>query len=172
MSLAQQQRALLQLINGKSVKNSEGDQYLEEMAESPYLELAQEVVQWWKSYRIERFCPLTSELLKQLNRFDEETSQFEPHQVNIHYIENIGMAFLAHMTDHESPLISSVSQFEYALIKVKMGDDTDYIIHWSQDPTPVINALISLTSLPPEEQGENYKIHVSRSLPETFRIVA
>ncbi len=171
MSLAQQQRALLQLINGKTIKNPEDDPYLEALVESPYLELAQEVVQWWKSYRIERFCPLTSELLKQLGCFDEETEKFDPHQINIHYIENIGMAFLLHMAENESPLISSVSQFEYALIKVKMGDDADYIIHWSQDPTPVINALVSFASVPSQGQGGNYKIHVSKSLPEMFRIV-
>lgn len=171
MSLAKQQRALLQLINGKPLNKPIDDHYLQQLVESSYLELTQEVVQWWKSYRIERFCPLTSELLKQLNLFDEETHKFEPKEINQHYIESVGMAFLSYMSDNELPLISSLSQFEYALIKVKTGDDKDYIVHWDQDPVPVINALVSQAPLPEKKQDRHYKIHISRYLPQTFIVV-
>lgn len=174
MSLAKQQRALFQLINGTPLKESIDDQYLQKLVNSSDLKLAQEVIQWWKSYRIERFCPLTSELLKQLNLFDKETEQFEPKEINYHYIENVGMAFLSYMCDNELPLISSLSQFEYALIKVKRGDDKGYIVHWDQDPIPVINSLVSQTPLPlPQKKHDrHYKIHVSRNLPETFMVLS
>jgi hypothetical protein len=171
MDLAEQQRTLFKLINGKPLDGPLDDIYLEGLRGSAYLELAQEVVQWWKSYRIERFCPLTSELLKQLKLFDKETFEFEPKGVNHHYIENVGMAFLSHMSHNLSPLIASVAQFEYALIKTKKGSDTDYIVHWNRDPVPIINALIMQVPLVESNYKENYKIHISRHLKEGFEVL-
>jgi len=171
MNLAEQQRALARLIRGEPLDASTDDAYLRRIAASPYLGLAREVVQWWKSYRIERFCPLTSALLKRLERFEEEACRFEPEGTNHHYIENVGMAFLSHMGGSGLPLVASVARFEYAFIKVRLGDDADYVVEWDQNPAPVLNALLQQTPLPEQAEGEYYKIHLSRHLPESFEIV-
>lgn len=172
MSLAKQQRAIVRLINDVPLMESIDDDYIQKLVKSPDLKLTQEIIQWWKSYRIERFCPLTSQLLKQLNLFDNETEKFEPKGINHHYIENVGMAFLSHLCNSKVPLISSVSQFEYALIKVKMGDDKGYIVYWNQDPIQVINSLVAQTPLAQKKRDRCFKIHLSRDLPETFMVLS
>jgi hypothetical protein len=56
-------------------------------------------------------------------------------------------AFLEFMSCHEDTLIASVAQFEMAMIRVRQGDETPYVVQWSAEPLQLLNSVATDTPM-------------------------
>jgi hypothetical protein len=172
MDLADQQRKLFRLIKDTYQATEDDEPYIRTVARSEQLSLVQEIVQWWRSYSLEQFCPLTSTLLKRQDRF-EETVLSLIHRGRISpFIETLGTTFLAEMSTHEDAFVAAVAQFELALIKVKQGSEETFFVDWPYEPYTVLNSL--LTNLPFEKEVArgSFRTVISTELPRYFEVLA
>jgi hypothetical protein len=169
MDLGAHQRGILALL--KSAEPVQSDDYLRQIAGSDELRLAREVVLWWHAFRIERYCPLTSALLKQLNSFEPSVKRVFHAAVLSHFIEETGAAFLEVMSTHQDGLVAAVAQFEYALLRVKLGDAEEYRIVWDSDPRSVLEALVNDTVLDLPAWRGSYVTVVRRDLPQMIQVL-
>lgn len=169
---ATQQRKLFGLTKGSYLVSEGDDPYICAVAQSEHLELVQEIVIWWRAYGLERYCPLTSAVLKRHELFDETVSTFTREQRISPFIEKLGTTFLEEMSGHEHSLIASVAQFELALIKVKQRDAAEYVVDWEYEPYTVLNSLINNLPLDEENTEDSYRTIVSGELPKLFLVVS
>lgn len=169
MDLGAHQRGILALL--KSTEPVQSDTYLRQIAGSDELRLAREVVLWWHAFRIERYCPLTSALLKLLNTFEPSVEQVFRAAGLSHFIEETGAAFLAAMSTHSDGLVAAVAQFEYALLRVKLGDTEEYRVVWNSDPRYVLEALVNDTPLDLPAWRGSYVTVVQRDLPQMIQVL-
>jgi len=138
---------------------------------SPNLLLIREIAEWWRSLCIERYCPLTSSLLKRRGLFEDAVRAFmREHRVSA-YIEVLGTDFLAVTGRAPEPLLAALAQFELALIAVKRGDNREYRIAWPQDPSAVLDALLQEDELPADSIPSEYLTLVSGELPGLFAVI-
>jgi len=169
VDLSAHQSAILALLKGVSPPCS--DDYLRRIADSGELRLAREVVLWWHAFRIERYCPLTSALLKRLQQFDPCIEQVCRNRVLSHFVEETGAAFLCAMRTHPDGLVAAVAQFEDALLRVKLGDADEYRIVWECNPRDVVEALVNDTPLDRDAARGSYVTVVSGSLPQMIQVL-
>ena len=141
MDLAKHQRDLLALIKSGSAEAGCTDPYIRKIAGSEELRVVQNIVLSWRQFDIERYCRLTSTLLKKRGLFEETIRAFAATADLSPFIERLGAAFLQQMGRHPDPLISSVARFELFVIRVKLGDPSEYTVEWNTDPVEALNSL-------------------------------
>ncbi len=126
----------------------------------------------WRVYVLERTCPLTVSLLRQRNTLEQSLSKFISETNISPFRETQAPAFLQSLSTHSDNLLSSVAQFELALMRAKEGDSTRHVISWSFDPYPVLNCLARELPLPQDLRRAPFQVIVSRELLGFFQIVA
>jgi hypothetical protein len=170
MELAALQRQLLGLIKLSHQVSEDDDPYIRAVAESKHLEMVQEIIIWWRAYGLERYCVLTSTLLKRLDIFEDAVRFFIATRKLSPFIQKLGPSFLEAMADHDNPLVVSVAQFEHALIKVKLGEIEERTIDWPYEPNGVVKALLEGLPLVLETAAGCYRTVVSRRLPDLYYV--
>ncbi len=168
MDLAAYQASMKALLRGEQPRSA--DAHVREVARSAQAEVAREVVAWWHAWRIERYCPLTSALLKRLDLFEATVAADLRRSGPAHFIEITGSRFLAAMHDHPDPLVAAVARFEDAMLRAKLGDEAEYRVAWPCDPRPVLNALVQGTPLETAPAPGAWTIVVARHLPGMMQI--
>jgi hypothetical protein len=82
-------------------------------------------------------------------------------------------AFLEAMSRHADSLVTSVAQFELALIKVKQGDTGFYVIPWNHgEPLAILNGLAKDVPFDYSAREGGFKILISRDLPSQFQVIS
>src|SRR5207245_365393 len=87
------------------------------------------------------------------------------------FIEKLGETFLEEMSHHTDTLISSMAQFERALLKVKQGDRTQYIVEWEYDPYRLLQGVMRNTPLDEACIRGSYRTIISGDTPGLFRVI-
>lgn len=171
MDLARHQRKILRLIKSTYDGSDDDDPYIRSLAGSKNLELVREISTWWRMVGIQQSCTLTPRLLKELGTFEPTVQEFVRDWKISPFVEHLADAFLEAMGRHRDPLVASVARFELALIRVKKGDSSEYLIDWERDPRPVLASLLGNGSLDKDGEPARYRTVVSREIPELFRVV-
>jgi hypothetical protein len=171
MELATLQRQLLGLIKFSYQVSEADDPYIRTIAQSSHLQMVREIVLWWRAYSVERYCFFTATLLKRLDCFDDAVLAFVSTHSLSPFIEKLGPAFLDAMSDHADPLVASLAQFEHALIKVKKGDLTRYVVAFDHEPYVLLNSL--LTGDPFDRAGTagRYQAIIAHDIPDLFEVL-
>src|SRR5207247_1956342 len=115
MDLATLQRQLRNLITASDSPGADAEPYIRTVADSTQLALMQEIIAWWRAYDLERYCVLTTALLKQLGLFEATVQAFIRQQRISPFIEVLGATFLAAMSTHSELRIATIARFELAL---------------------------------------------------------
>lgn len=163
LTIAQQQESLRDLLRGRPV-NTQGDPWLAEVATSKGLRIMQATISWWLRFQIEFQCRYTSRLLKRRNCFEHCIDACFGESAAPPSIEELSMAFLRSLENHEDPLTRAVASFELACIARPPRNDEPAIIEWDRNPAEVIVALDACTELPPEEPGCRYVLRIDGDL--------
>lgn len=171
MDLAEHQRKLLGLIKTTYQATSNDEPYIQTVAQSKHLEVMHEIVVFWRSLGVERYCVLTASLLKQRGVFDESIENLIKTQALSPFIEKLGRTFVDMMSHSEDDLIASVAQFESAFIKVKHGDPNQYTVDWHYEPYAILTSLIRDLPLEQYLTKGSYQTIVSAQLPNGFEVV-
>jgi hypothetical protein len=171
MDLATLQRQLRDLLISSTSPEADVAPYIRTVAGSEQLALMQEITAWWRAYDLERYCTLTTALLKQLGIFETTVQTFVRQQRPSPFIEVFGATFLEMMSTHGEPRIATIARFESALIRVHQSDPTTYVITWQDEPYTFIQNL--LTQRPINENGAQgvYQTIVASHLPQGFEVV-
>lgn len=169
MTLASVQRGLRELIRTGVVTSD--DDYVRSVAGSDRVVLLREIVLWWRTFSVQRACPLTSRLLVRQGRLDEVVAEFVARHSISPYIEDLAGAFVGSLRSDENALVSAVASFEAALIQVKRGDRGRHVAEWPTEPYPVLAALLGDAPLP-TSTGEGAWTLVSHELPQRFEVHA
>ena len=169
--LAAHQRQVRDLIKGRARHTELTDPYFNEVATSTGLALVREIIHWWRALGLERSCALTAAALKQQGIFESTVALFiREHRISP-YVDELSRDFLDVTSGHDNDVISSVAQFERALLQVKRGDANSFVIAWRHDPVTVLNGL--LNEMPIDEQPSEglYETLVSRDVEGLFRVL-
>ncbi len=170
MKLIELQQHLLALITGHTVA-CEDEEYVRLVQQSPHLITLRKIIALWRTYDLERACPLTSAFLKRQGMFDTQIQLFAQTAMSSPFIEAIAMAFLDLLAHDSSSYLASLAQFECALLRVKQGDEQVFRIAWPCDPyTLLAYTLGKHAILPPFTDG--YETLVARAIPNLFQVVA
>lgn len=170
MDLASHQRILLGLMRATYRPGAGDASYYHRVAGSPDLQEARGNVLLWRVYVLERSCVLTVELLRQGALLEEALQAFIRQENISPFREYQPLAFLDFLAGHEDPLVVSVSQFELALMKVREGDPCRYMVDWSYEPTPILQALAQREPLPDRADPDLHRTEISGDLPYLFKI--
>jgi hypothetical protein len=172
MELAAHQRKLLGLFRSMYQVRSEDDAYIHRVAQSKDLEEARRNIFLWRLFVLERTAVLTFTLLKRRNLLEETLRAFITRHNISPFRETQAPAFLEALGSHHDSLIASVAQFELALLKVRQGDASAYVVPWSVEPHAVLNSLARDLPLEDRVPEGAYQILVSRDIPSQFQIVS
>jgi hypothetical protein len=172
VDLACHQRTLLGLLRSTYEVGPSDDPYIHKLANSKDLEEARRNILLWRVYVLERTCPLTFALLKQRRLLQDTLGDF----ISRHNIsplrETQGPAFLETLIGHPDDLVTSVAQFELALMQVRQGDLHSHAVSWNVEPLTVLTSLAKDIPLDDSVPSGGYRILVSHDLPGLFRIVS
>ena len=130
------------------------------------------VISWWRKIQVQDDCLLTGTLLKKSGTFDYTLGQFIMERFSI-FKEEVGISFLDFIRRNQQAnvLLKSVSQFEYAVLRLKTGHSDDVVIPWPYEPFGVIESLLDNTYNENVLRPGNFEIIVSESYgPELFRV--
>jgi hypothetical protein len=161
--LERQQRGLLNLIKNRGVPPD--DPYLVHVAGSRELALVREIAVWWRAFQIEGQCRFTSRLLKRYQCFDTVVANYFNNNSTSPFIEELSPDFLSSLGDHGDSLIRAVSQFEFALLKVRAGSAEHFEVDWDRNPDRVLLALEEASEIPAPETGCHYRMRIAYDLP-------
>jgi len=170
MDLAEHQRQLRNLIAGRNGDQWPVDPHIRDVALSKGLRLAREVIHLWQVSRIERYCVLTSRLLKQRGTFDEVVRRFAASSAVSPFTEILGRTFLAQGVADADPLVAALAGFEAAAIAVRQTGSGTFVIEWDRDPQRVLASVIAGEEPPLPDPKQRYRTIVSAGLPELYRV--
>jgi hypothetical protein len=176
MDLATQQKQLLGLIKGTYTATAGDDAYILKVAGSPQLAMVREIALWWRQLSLEKYCILTSRMLKTIGRFDELVGRFFASTGACPFIEDEGERFLQFVTTESmSPALNAIqtamARFELSLLSAKRGEAGEWTIDWPCHPGTVLNALLSNDGDATENVAGNYRTITSRQFPELFQVI-
>ncbi|MFT2019985.1 hypothetical protein ACMA1D_29740 [Streptomyces sp. 796.1] len=171
MNLAELQVGLLALLKSRELEARSHHPYFQQVRASERLSVLQEISGWWRSFAIERACPLTSALLKKRGVFDDVAGQFAGRSDATPFPQRQAAVFLTEMGSHGDPLIAAVARCEGALLAVKAGHAADpVVIDWQHAPYAVLESLLLGTPLDEAGIRGAYRMVVSRDVPELFSV--
>ena len=171
MDIVTLQRELFRLIKSTPPVDESNDPYIRLVAQSEHLRVVRDIVFLWRAFDLERYCVFTAALLKKKGLFEETVHAFVQKKSISPFIEKLGPAFLKEMSDHADTLISSMAQFEAALIKVKQGDTVTYVVEWDHDPYNLLAGLMTNASLDVMCMRGFYHTVISQELEGLFQVV-
>jgi hypothetical protein len=172
MDLETHQRKLLGLIRGSYKPSAHEDPYIRRVAESEDLQEARRNILLWRIWVLQRTCPLTFNLLKHRRHLGDAVAAFMGHSNISPFRETQTPAFLEFMSCHDDALVASVAQFEMAMIRVRQGDETPYVVQWTVEPLPVLNSLATDTPMECEPVRGDFHTVIADYLPGGFQIIA
>jgi hypothetical protein len=161
-----QQRGLLGLIKGRGA--GEDDPYLQRVAGSRELSMLREIALWWRKLHVERQCHVTSRLLKRLGKLDSLVSRYFRDNATSPFIEELALDFLRVLHAHPDALIRSVSQFEFAFLRVRAGSNESFEVCWDRHPDMVIRAIEEGNDLPVADDEIVYRMRIGKDIPGLF----
>jgi hypothetical protein len=169
MTLAVIQRGLAEVI--RTGATTSGDEYVRSVVGSDRVDLLREIVLWWRTFGVQRACPLTSRLLLRQDRLDGVVAQFVADHSISPYIEDLAQTFVDSLRQDDDSLVAAVASFEAAIIRVKRGNRDRHVIEWPTEPYGVLGALLGDGPLPPPTGASAWTI-VSAELPRRFEVLA
>ena len=164
MTLAEHQRAMRDLIQGRAVAP---DPYVEMAGRSIGLDVTRDTIRGWRVFRLAQSCRLTTAALRDRGRLDEVLAVVERPPVSP-FIEEMASAFLDAAATLGDEVVTSVAAFERALLR---DEATETSVDWPCNPYDVLAPLLQGGPLPPLAYVPHRTL-VSRSIPGRFRIVA
>lgn len=170
MDLAEHQRKLLSMIKGTYHASERDDPYLQAVDGSEHLEMVREIATWWRIFDLERYCILTSRLLKQRGDYETTVDRFVKTHTISPFINELSEAFLKDLGGSEDRLLGEVALFELALTRVKRGDPSTYTLDWEHDPVAVLTGIVNGIDFEEDKTSETYRVIVSANLPGMFSI--
>jgi len=170
MDLAEHQRKLLSLIKGSYRAAPGDDPYLKAVDGSAQLELVREIATWWRIFDLERYCTLTSRLLKQRGGYETTVDRFVKTHAISPFINELAESFLLDLGESDDLLLREVALFELALTRVRRGDPESYVIDWQHDPVAVLTSLAKEQPVEAVETPERYRVTISASLEGSFSV--
>jgi hypothetical protein len=145
MQLQQLQTGICSLIKMRDTQGSE-DTYIKHTSTSSNLALIRKIALWWRKIQIENTCILTANILKLKGIFEMQLLAFFKDEVYSPFREEIYLQFLLYISQKKiDSLTHSVSQFELALIKLKLGEKVETSVFWKYDADDVIHGLLRKT---------------------------
>lgn len=143
MELQHLQTNLLSLIKSRECELALSDNYLSCVAASDNLKFIRKSALWWRRIQIEKYCPLTTNLLKASEKFELEVSDFFTECNYSIFREEVGIQFLEFIISKNlNALQQCVSEFELSVIQLKLGKKIVYKKEWLFEPYAIISALI------------------------------
>jgi hypothetical protein len=170
MDLVDHQRKLLGMIKGTYQPTEEDEPYLQTLNDSDNLDLVREIATWWRIFDLERYCILTSRLLKQRGTYESTVDRFVKTHAISPFINELGEAFMQDLSGSDDSLLAEVAAFELALTRVKRGDKSNHIINWEHNPAIVLSSLANEIPIEAEIPGGHYRVTVSAGLQGMFSI--
>ena len=172
MNLADLQNNLLRLVKSTHPAPEIASGYVSEVAGSERLAVVQEIVHWWREVQIGRYCLLTSAMLKRRGIFAESVRRFISSFPLTPFIEELSPTFLEMVSTHPDPRVAALARFELALLRVKQGDPTCYVVEWDVDPNLLLYNLLNDYPLNDEEMQRNrFSTVISRDLPGQYEVL-
>jgi hypothetical protein len=169
MNLAEVQRGLSEVV--RTGATTIDDDYLREVAASDRVALLREIVVWWRSFGVQRACPLSAGLLLRQGRLDDVVVRFVADHSISPYIEDLASAFVDALRSDDDELVAAVASFEAAIIKVKRGDRGRHVVPWPTEPYAVLGALLGGGPLP-DSAGDPAWTVVAADLPRRFEVLS
>lgn len=171
MDLKTLQTGYINLLKDRETQIITEDDYFKNIVASKNFKVLNDIVLYWRLQGISDFCTLTSGLLKKLCLFEDKVKLFY-RETNISgYLEELGKSFLAYTSDDKNNLIAFVSEFELALIKVKLGCGDEFLIETNFNPAGVFNFIFSDSDKLPEEESVKYIVNVSSKIENNFSVI-
>jgi hypothetical protein len=170
MNYAEHQRKLLAMIKGTYSTSTADDPYLRRVADSEGLAIAREVATFWRIYDMERYCVLTSRLLKARGVYEETVDAYVRTHALSAFINEVGESFLLSLAEGADSMLAEVARFELALTRVKRGDPASYTLEWEHDPARVLACLVQEIPIEPVDAAGRARVVVSAGIPGGFRI--
>ena len=171
MNLADEQRRIAALITGRAAEREDEDGYVAEVARSRQLALLREIALWWRSFAVDRYCPLTAAVLKQVGAFEGTVAGFVRSRDSSAFIEEVGGAFLEHvLRGPHDEMVLDVARLESALISVRFGDTAEYELEWSRDPRLILPRLVDGAPIEESAPSGRFLIRVSARLAHFFEV--
>jgi hypothetical protein len=167
-SLAEHQRALLDLMRGRAPAPSE-DPYLAGVAGSRELDFLREVSLFWCAVGIRSTCTWTARWLDRHGAFAEAIAAFHAGENVSPYIETAGRQFLERFLVHADAPTATLAALELALLRVQAGEPGVFRVDWDRNPNAVIRALRTGDALPDAEPGRVYRLEISSDFAELMR---
>src|SRR5437764_7079946 len=116
--------------------------------------MLQEIALWWRQHGVELGCPLTSEVLRQRDLVGAAVGAMFRDGHGSPYMGLVVRDFLDRMSRDPDPLLSSVAQFELALLRVTQdGEDDEIVVAWDRDPYLALHRLLARLPLDAEPGG-------------------
>lgn len=173
MNLASLQTSLCDLIKSRVPANGPIDDYLKEVSDSNQLRLIQKIAFWWRMIQIERYCRLTTTLLKKTGAFDRQLENFISEKDFSYFRDEVGLQFLEYLiAANPDSLTISVAAFELSLLKLKLGEPVESFIDWKFEPYAVIDGLLKDTFDTASLVPGTYEVIVSSAhMQEMFWVI-
>jgi hypothetical protein len=173
MNLQLLQTSLIALIKSRGIPLPESDEYFNKIKSSDNLLLIRKIALWWRRIQTERFCVLTTNLLKIRGDFDAQLSGFISENTFSPFREEVGIQFLNYLISKNiDPLARSVAEFEIAIIKLKRGENIECMITLEYEPYSLIRGLLRNTLNIKEINKGTYNVVISsRNKEELFKVV-
>lgn len=171
MDLETLQTHLLSLIKSKEY-TGEDEPYLHLVQHSQHLKIMRSIIFQWKAFEIQQYCVFTTALLKRKGLFDEAIQNFIEKTRISPFIERSGFLFLEEISNHSDTLIASLAQFERALLSIKQGDGTTYVIEWDLNPYALLKALLDNAPFEGLYAIGSYRTILSKDLPGLFQVLS
>lgn len=167
MDLETYQRSLYRLIVCDELL-SDAPVYTQGLAGSSRLALVKEVVYFWRSYGLERFCIITAGWLKRLGRFETDVQHFVALEEFSPFIEEAGLQFLQYIKRDSDPVVAALASLEIALHETRVDLNEERIVDWPCDPKPILSTILNNNENDLLLVPGHYRVRVSRALPGGF----
>lgn len=169
--IASLQRQLLALITEVNPRISVEDSYIKTIQESHQLRTLHKIIDLWRTFDLQSYCPITAAFLKRQGIFEAEIEACKNLSHESPFIENLCMHFLDLMAQSSSPYLASLARFERAVLRVKQGDAKTHVTKWTCNPYALIAYALGQGQTPPLQVGD-YKTVVAKDIEGGFRVEA
>lgn len=164
MDLQSYQRSLRRLVTG-GPPAADDPPYVRELAGSPRLDIVREVIGFWRSHALERYCVLSAAWLKRQGRFEAEIRRFIAAGDFSPDVALAGQQFLRQLTRDADAVVQALARFEIALHETRYDPAESRCVDWPCDPRPVLDCLLGGSAPEPGGDKVPHRVTVCRALP-------
>lgn len=170
MDLKTLQLKFLDILKDKYIPSDEDEIYIKNVLSSKNLTVLKDIIYFWRSDELARYCNFTSAYLKKINAFEEKVRDYYRIHNTSGYIEVLGKEFLNYLKNDSNKLTVFVAGFELAMIEVNSGSEDDYFIETSYEPSDVFNFVYADSDYP-QEKKEKFIVRVSSLIENNFTVI-